>query len=283
LSLHKPILIRGLIGFRHMPLSRAFLKTLNPGSMKPGVDYAVFLLKPSGTPHAVVDVEIVDGNAVAIYTGTCTNGLDTLPFEGITKALKGFFKEISDCITYAIISGVKPNCGVPEINEAVRAVQANPRDRALREKVKCLHVNTYVTRILSEASSQYAVVKSLNPCGLGRVILLPGSGIHELPQSKLEIARFLARLQPDYIQVEEGWNKYTHLAYLILKAPSTLLTHITALASSAFNTEFSEDRIEAYIHVEALLSKELGHMAVIDFEGDIPFVVKFPKAPFNEP
>jgi len=241
----------------------------------------VFLLKPSGTPHAVVDVEIVDRNAVAIYTGACTNGLDTVPFENITKASKGFFKEIGDCITYAIMSGVKPNCGVQEINEAVRAVQANPRDRALREKVKCLHINTYVTRILSEASSQYAVVKSLNPCGLGRVILLSGKGIYDLPSSKLEIARFLGKLQPDYIQVEEGWNKYTHLAYLIQKAPRELLTHITALASSAFNTVFSEDRIEAYIHVEALLSKELGHMAVIDFEGDIPFIVKFPRAPFN--
>jgi len=77
-----------------MPLSRAFLKTLNPGSMKPGVDYAVFLLKPSGTPHAVVDVEIVDKSAVAIYTSTCTNGLDTVPFENTTRAVKGFFKEI---------------------------------------------------------------------------------------------------------------------------------------------------------------------------------------------
>jgi len=264
-----------------MPLSRACLKTLNPGSMKPGVDYAVFLLKPSGTPHAVVDVEIADGGAVAIYTGTCTNGLDTLPFEGIAKAIKGFFKEIGDCITYAIASGVKPNCGVQEINEAVRAVQANPRDRQALERLACLHTNAYVTRILSEASSQYAVIKSLNPCGLGRVILLSGKGIYDLPSSKLEIARFLGRLQPDYIQVEEGWNKYTRLAYLILKAPSTLLTHVTALAGSAFNTEFPEDRIEAYITVEALLSRELGHMAVIDFEGDIPFVVKFPKAPFK--
>jgi hypothetical protein len=33
--------------------------------------------------------------------------------------------------------------------------------------------------------------------------------------------------------------------------------------------------------VEALLSKELGHMAVIDFEGDAPFIVKFPRAPFK--
>jgi hypothetical protein len=262
-----------------MPLSRAFLKTLNPGSMKPGVDYAVFLLKPSGAPHAVVD--IVDEGGVAIYTGTCTNGLDTLPFENTTKAIKGFFKEIDDCITNAIRSGAKPNCGSPEINEAVKTVQSNPRDRQALERLKCLHVSTYVGRIINTASSQYAIIRNLNPCGFGSLILLPGNGIYELPVSKLEIARFLGRLQPDYIQVEEGWNKYTHLAHLILKAPRELLPHVTALAGRAFNVKFPEDRIEAYITVEALLSKELGYMAVIDFEGDAPFIVKFPRAPFK--
>ena len=258
---------------------RRCLKCLNPLNQKPGLGYALFLLKPSNAPHALVSIND-GGGSVEFYT---TGGrLDVSGFEGATEYFKSFFREVDNCIASALRSGAKPNCGIPEVDEAVLEAQANPRDRQALERVKCLHVNAYVTRILDEASSQYAIIRGINPCGFGRLILLPGSGIHDLPQSKLGIARLLGQLIPEYIQVEEGWNEYTRLAYLIARAPKELLPHIASLAGWALGVrEFPVDRLEAYITTEALLSRELGYIAVIDFEGDTPFIVKFPKAPFK--
>jgi hypothetical protein len=180
------------------------------------------------------------------------------------------------------VSGVKPNCGAPEIDEAVLEAQGNPRDRQALERVKCLHANAYITRILNDASRHYAIIRSLNPCGVGSLILLPGSGIHDLPQGKLGTARLLSQLLPDYITVEEGWSDYTRLAYLVTKVPRELLPHVASLAGRVLGVDdVSSDRIRAFITVEAMLSRELGYIAVIDFEGEEPFIVKFPKAPFK--
>ncbi len=258
---------------------RRCLKCLNPLNQRPGLDYALFLLKPSNAPYALVGIND-GGGAVEFYT--TGGGLDVSGFEGATESFKAFFREVDECIVKALWGGVKPNCGIPEVDEAIKIAQANPRDRALLERVKCLHVNAYVTRILNEASSQYAIIRGINPCGFGRLILLSGQGIHDLPQSKLGTARLLSQLLPDYITVEEGWNEYTRLAYLIARAPRELLPHIASLAGWALSVrEFPVDRLEAYIATEALLSRELGYIAVIDFEGEEPFIVKFPKAPFN--
>jgi len=261
------------------------LKCINPLSQKPGLGYVLFLLKLSNAPYALVEI-VDEGKSVAFDITTCGCGgsIDTSAFEGTANEYLGFFKEIEECIARAVLGGVKPNCGIPEIDNAVREAQANPRSKEALEKVKCLHLNAYVNRVVDTASGHYAVIRSLNPCGLGRLILLPGSGVYDAPQSKLEAARLLGRLLPDYIQVDEAWNDYTHLAYLVAKAPSELLPHIAVLATSALGVnDYPSDRAKAYITTEALLSTVLGIMAIIDIEGDAPFVVKFPKAPFNEP
>jgi hypothetical protein len=259
---------------------RRCLKCLNPLTQKPGLDYALFLLKPSNAPYALVGIN--DGGGSVEFHTVSSGGFDTSDFEDWANGDEMLFMELDKCINEALWGGVKPNCGVSEIDEAVLEAQANPRDRALLERVKCLHVNAYVTRVVEDASVDYAIIKGLNPCGFGRLILLSGQGIHDLPQSKLGIARLLSQLIPGYIQVEEGWNEYTRLAYLIAKAPKELLPHVASLAGWALNIrEFPEDRLEAYITTEALLSRELGYITIIDFEGDMPFIVKFPKSPFK--
>jgi len=260
---------------------RRCLKCLNPLNQKPGLDYALFLLKPSNALYAIIKVENIS-YGIAVYTGNSANSLDTSAFENITRGYREFYTKIDDCVTNAITRGVKPNCGIPEIDEAVKAVQGNPRDRTLLERVKCLHVNAYITRILNDASRYYAIIRGINPCGFGSIILLPGSGIYDLPQSKLGIVRLLSQLIPEHIQVEEGWNEYTRLAYLVARAPKELLTHIALIANRLFNIEeYTGDRLIDYIITESLLSSRLGVLALIDFEGDVPFIVKFPRAPFN--
>jgi len=263
-----------------MPQGRACLRSLNPLNLKPGLEYTELLLRLSRAPYSRITIED-DGHGIAIASA-CSSSLDLSAFEGIAKSYDGFFIGLGECITRALVSGSKPNCGIPEIDNAVLVVQGNPRNREALERVKCLHSNAYVARILNDASRHYAIIRSLNPCGIGSLILLSGQGIHDLPQSKLGTARLLSQLLPDYIQIAEGWSDYTHLAYLITKAPRELLPHVTALAGRLLGVDdVSSDRIRAYITVEALLSRELGYIAVIDFEGDAPFVVKFPKAPFK--
>jgi len=264
-----------------MPQGRACLRSLNPMSLKPGLDYTELLLRLSRAPYSVIKIED-DGHGIAIASNTCSSSLDLNAFEVIARSYDGFFNELGECITRALVSGSKPNCGILEIDDAVLEALRLSRNREALERVKCLHTNAYITRILNDASGHYAIIRSLNPCGVGSLILLPGSGIHDLPQSKIGTARFLSQLLPDYITVEEGWSDYTHLAYLIQKAPRELLPHITALAGRLLGVDdVSNDRIRAYITIEALLSRELGYITVIDFEGDAPFVVKFPKSPFN--
>jgi hypothetical protein len=64
--------------------------------------------------------------------------------------------------------------------------------------------------------------------------------------------------------------------------PRELLPHVASLAGRVLGVDdVSSDRIRAYITIEAMLSRELGYIAVIDFEGDAPFIVKFPKSPFK--
>jgi len=209
-------------------------------------------------------------------------GLDTTVFEGIMNVVGAEARRLSECASNALRNNVKPNCGVPEVDGAILDALRLSRSSGAVERVGCLISSTFIDRLLREASGKYTVIKSLDPCGHGSIILLSGQGIHDLPQSKLGIARLLSQLIPEYIQITEGWSDYAHLAYLIAKAPKELLPHITALAGWALNVnEYPEDRLEAYITVEALLSSELGYIALIDFEGEEPFVVKFPKAPFN--
>jgi hypothetical protein len=263
-----------------MTQGRACLRSLNPLNLKPGLEYTELLLRLSRAPYSRINIED-DGHGIAIASA-CNSSLDLNAFEGIARSHDDFFNGLGECIARALKNGTKPNCGIPEVDSAVLEAQGNPRNGALLERVKCLHSNAYITRILNDASRQYAIIRGINPCGFGNLILLPGSGIYDLPQSKLGIARLLSQLLPDYITVEEGWNEYTRLAYLIAKAPKELLPHIASLAGRALGVgEFPEDRIEAYITTEALLSRELGFIAFIDFEGDSPFVVKFPKSPFN--
>jgi len=264
-----------------MPQGRACLRSLNPLNLKPGLDYTELLLRLSKAPYSRITIED-DGHGIAIVSNTCNSKLDLNAFEGIARSYDGFFNELGECITRALRNGAKPNCGVPEIDDAVLEALRLSRNREALERVKCLHANAYVARILNDASGHYAIIRSLNPCGVGSLILLSGQGIHDLPQSKLGTARLLSQLLPDYITVEEGWNEYTRLAYLIQKAPRELLTHVTALAGRLLGVDdVPSDRIRAYITIEALLSGELGYITVIDFEGEEPFVVKFPKAPFN--
>jgi hypothetical protein len=264
-----------------MPQGRACLRSLNPLNLKPGLEYTELLARLSRAPYSVIRIED-DGHGIAIASNTCSSSLDLSAFEGIAKSHDGFFNELGDCITRALRNGTKPNCGIPEIDNAILEALRLSRNREALERVKCLHANAYITRILNDASRHYAIIRSLNPCGVGSLILLSGQGIHDLPQSKLGIARLLSQLLPGFIQVEEGWNEYTRLAYLIAKAPKELLPHVASLAGRALSVNgYPEDRIEAYITTEALLSRELGYIAVIDFEGEEPFVVKFPKAPFK--
>jgi len=258
------------------------LRSLNPVSLRPGVDYALFLLRPSGVPYAVFRV-MRDGCCTVVGRCSIGGGLDVAAFEGVVRGLGVEARRLIECASNALKSNVKPNCGVPEVDEAVKEAQAvGVRNRGAVERVDCLISSIFVDSLLREASSQYTVIKSLDPCGLGTLILLPpGNGIHELPQSKLGIARLLSQLLPDYIQVVEGWGDYTRLAYLIQKAPRELLTHITALAGRVLGVELPGNRLEALIAIEALLSRMLGVVAVIDIEGEEPFIVKYPKAPFN--
>jgi hypothetical protein len=263
-----------------MPQGRACLRSLNPLNLKPGLDYTELLLRLSRAPYSVIRIED-DGHGIAIASN-CSSSLDLKAFEGIAKSHDDFFNELGDCITRALRNGTKPNCGIPEIDNAILETQGNPRNREALERVKCLHTNAYITRILNDASRHYAIIKNLNPCGVGSLILLSGQGIHDLPQSKLGTARLLSQLLPDYITVKEGWSDYTRLAYIITKAPRELLPHVTALAGRVLGVDdVPSDRIRAYITIEAMLSRELGYIAVIDFEGEEPFVVKFPKAPFK--
>jgi hypothetical protein len=264
-----------------MPQGRACLRSLNPLNLKPGIDYTELLARLSKAPYSVIRIED-DGHGIAIASNTCSSSLDLKAFEGIAKSHDGFFKELGECITRALVSGAKPNCGAPEIDEAVLEAQGNPRDRQALERVKCLHTNAYITRILNDASRHYAIIKNLNPCGVGSLILLPGSGIHDLPQGKIGTARLLSQLLPEYIQVEEGWSDYTHLAYLVTRVPRELLPHVTALAGRVLGVDdVPSDRIRAFITIEAMLSRELGYITIIDFEGEDPFIVKFPKSPFK--
>ena len=264
-----------------MPQGRACLRSLNPLNLKPGLEYTELLARLSRAPYSVIRIED-DGHGIAIASNTCSSSLDLNTFESIARSHDGFFNELGDCIASALKNGTKPNCGAPEIDEAVLEAQGNPRDRQALERVKCLHANAYITRILNDASRHYAIIRSLNPCGVGSLILLSGQGIHDLPQGKLGIAKLLSQLLPDYITVEEGWSDYTRLAYLVTRVPRELLPHVTALAGRVLGVDdVSSDRIRAYITIEALLSRELGYIAVIDFEGEEPFVVKFPKAPFK--
>jgi len=263
-----------------MPQGRACLRSLNPLNLKPGLEYTELLLRLSRAPYSVIRIED-DGHGIAIASA-CNSSLDLSAFEVVSKSYDGFFKELGECITRALVSGVKPNCGAPEIDEAVLETLRLSRNREALERVKCLHTNAYITRILNDASGHYAIIRSLNPCGIGSIILLPGSGIHDLPQGKLGIAKLLSQLLPEYITVEEGWSEYTHLAYLITRVPKELLPHVTALAGRILGVDdVSNDRLRAYITIEALLSRELGYIAVIDFEGEEPFIVKFPKSPFK--
>jgi hypothetical protein len=264
-----------------MPQGRACLRSLNPLNLKPGLEYTELLARLSRAPYSVIRIED-DGHGIAIASNTCNSSLDLNTFETVSKSHDGFFKELGECITRALKNGTKPNCGAPEIDEAVLEALRLSRDRQALERVKCLHANAYITRILNDASRHYAIIKNLNPCGVGSLILLSGQGIHDLPQSKLGIARLLSQLLPDYITVEEGWSDYTRLAYLVAKVPKELLPHVTALAGRVLGVDdVPSDRLRAYITVEAMLSRELGFIALIDFEGDMPFVVKFPKSPFK--
>jgi len=264
-----------------MPQGRACLRSLNPLNLKPGLEYTELLLRLSRAPYSVIRIED-DGHGITIASNTCNSSLDLKAFEGIAKSHDGFFNELGECITRALRNGTKPNCGIPEVDEAVLEALRLSRDRQALERVKCLHANAYITRILNDASRHYAIIRSLNPCGVGSLILLSGQGIHDLPQGKLGIAKLLSQLLPDYITVEEGWSDYTRLAYLVTRVPRELLPHVTALAGRILGVDdVSSDRIRAYITVEALLSRELGYIAVIDFEGEEPFIVKFPKSPFK--
>jgi hypothetical protein len=264
-----------------MTQGRSCLRSLNPLNLKPGLEYTELLARLSKAPYSVIRIED-DGHGIAIASNTCSSSLDLNTFESIARSHDGFFNELGDCIARALKNGTKPNCGAPEIDEAILEALRLSRDRQALERVKCLHANAYITRILNDTSRHYAIIKNLNPCGIGSLILLPGSGIHDLPQSKLGTARLLSQLLPDYITVEEGWSDYTRLAYLVTKVPRELLPHVTALAGRVLGVDdVPSDRIRAYITIEALLSRELGYITIIDFEGDMPFIVKFPKAPFN--
>jgi hypothetical protein len=263
-----------------MPQGRACLRSLNPLNLKPGLEYTELLLRLSRAPYSVIRIED-DGHGIAIASA-CSSSLDLKAFEAVSRSHDGFFNELGECIARSLKNGTKPNCGIPEVDDAVLEALRLSRDRQALERVKCLHANAYITRILNDASRHYAIIRSLNPCGFGSIILLSGQGIHDLPQGKLGIAKLLSQLLPDYIQVEEGWGDYTRLAYLITKVPRELLPHVTALAGRVLGVDdVSSDRIRAYITVEAMLSRELGYIAVIDFEGDMPFIVKFPKSPFK--
>jgi hypothetical protein len=263
-----------------MPQGRACLRSLNPLNLKPGLEYTELLARLSRAPYSVIRIED-DGHGIAIASA-CNSSLDLNTFEGIARSHDGFFNELGECIARALKNGTKPNCGIPEVDEAVLEALRLSRNREALERVKCLHTNAYITRILNDASRHYAIIRSLNPCGIGSLILLSGQGIHDLPQGKIGTARLLSQLLPDYITVEEGWSDYTRLAYLITKAPKELLPHVASLAGRVLGVDdVPSDRIRAYITIEAMLSRELGYIAVIDFEGDSPFVVKFPRAPFK--
>jgi hypothetical protein len=263
-----------------MPQGRACLRSLNPLNLKPGLEYTELLLRLSKAPYSRINIED-DGHGIAIASA-CNSSLDLNTFEAVSKSHDGFFKELGDCIARALVSGVKPNCGIPEVDDAVLEALRLSRDRQALERVKCLHTNAYITRILNDASRHYAIIRSLNPCGIGSLILLSGQGIHDLPQSKLGIAKLLSQLIPDYITVEEGWGDYTRLAYLVTRVPRELLPHVTALAGRVLGVDdVPSDRIRAFITIEAMLSRELGFITIIDFEGDAPFIVKFPKSPFK--
>ena len=276
-------LIRGLFEWLAMPQGRACLRSLNPLNLKPGLEYAELLLRFSKAPYAVSRIDYhASGCDGFLGLARCPSSLDATFFDAVARRLIVEARGLMECASNATRSGIKPNCGVPEVDDAIREAQANPRNKQALEKINCLILSNITGRLLSEASGRYTILKSINPCGLGSIILLPGSGIHELPQSKLGIARLLGKLLPDYIQIAEGWSDYTRLAYLITKVPKELLPHVTALAGRVLSVDdIPSDRLEAYITIEALLSRELGFIALIDFEGEEPFVVKFPKAPFK--
>jgi hypothetical protein len=262
---------------------RSCLRSLNPLNLKPGLEYAELLLRFSTVPYAVYRV-MRGGRCTmtcTVVTGCIRRGLDATVFDGILSVVGVEARRLSECASNALKNNVKPNCGVPEVDGAILDALRSRSSGAV-ERVGCLISSTFIDRLLREASGKYTVIKNIDPCGHGSIILLSGQGIHDLPQSKLSIVKLLSQLIPEYIQVEEGWSDYARLAYLIAKAPKELLPHIASLAGRALNVNgYPVDRLEAYITTEALLSRELGFIALIDFEGDMPFVVKFPKSPFK--
>jgi hypothetical protein len=267
-----------------MPKVYHLRNRLNPLNQKPNLDYVQYLLSMGGVPHALFKISLSEECCVnaAILAPTDGNIIDLTVIKDAYESVKNESRVFVNCVESAIASGVKPNCGVPEVDEAVKIAQANPRDRQALERVECLTQMHFASRLVNEASRHYAVVKNLTPCGFGNLLLLPGNGAYDLPQSKLGIARLLSQLLPSYIQVEEGWNDYTRVAYVILKAPGELLPHVIKIASRLFNIEdMPVDRFAAYVTVSLLLSTELGVMTLIDFDGDEPFVVKLPKSPLK--
>ncbi len=266
-----------------MPKVYHLRNRLNPLNQKPNLDYVQYLLSMGGVPHALFKISL-EGCCVntTILAPTDGNLIDLTAIKNTYESVKNESRVLLNCVDSAIASGIKPNCGIPEVDEAVKIAQANPRDRQALERVGCLIQSHFASRLVNEASRHYAVIKDTTPCGFGTLLLLPGSGAYDLPQSKLGIARLLGQLLPGYIQVEEGWSDYARVAYVILKAPGELLPHVTRIASRLFNIEdMPVDRFAAYVTVSLLLSAELGVVALIDFDGDEPFVVKLPKSPLK--
>jgi hypothetical protein len=80
----------------------------------------------------------------------------------------------------------------------------------------------------------------------------------------------------------QGWGSWRTSPHPPYPLPRELLPHVTALAGRVLGVDdVPSDRIRAFITIEAMLSRELGFITIIDFEGDAPFIVKFPKAPFK--
>ena len=256
-------------------------RELMPINLKPSIEYASGLMRLAGVRHLVA--ELGRGECCFVVARAWEYGVNVDEF---TNAVRGVMDRVNEglkrleCFVTGECNEAPPQ-PVDKAKEARRLYRMG-LTRAARElvdSIQCALAGGAVNEALGVLSRSYVIIKSIGQCGWGGVIIAEGGGgVFDLPSTKLGIARLLATAWPDRVAVSTEWGEYAELAWLVLRVGNKELPIIGRLIARAYGLNKPlGDRAIAYYTIGWLASRDYGVHTIIDFEGDVPIIIKFTK------